>query len=282
MVQRRAVRRRRRPPADQERDRRTVAGGLAPRLVPGRARDLRHAVRARPGPEQAFAARRPLHRPRRRSAARRAGAHGAASPRVRGDEGARRASCWPRASGSPQRTPPDARPTAVFNGFLDRLRAVRVLDPACGSGNFLYVALQALKDLEREAILWGSLTFQDADAVPAGRPAGGPRDRAQLLRGRARPGVDLDRRDPVDAQQRLRLPARPDPAAARQHRDAATRSSHGRLGRTPSNPSGRAPTSSSATRRFSAASSCGRASATSTSRRCSRSTAVECQPKRTS
>ena len=32
--------------------------------------------------------------------------------------------------------------------FLERLAAFRVLDPACGSGNFLYLALHALKDLE--------------------------------------------------------------------------------------------------------------------------------------
>ncbi len=32
--------------------------------------------------------------------------------------------------------------------FLNRLRTFTVLDPACGSGNFLYFALQALKDLE--------------------------------------------------------------------------------------------------------------------------------------
>ena len=30
---------------------------------------------------------------------------------------------------------------------------MRVLDPACGSGNFLYLALQGLKDLERRAIV---------------------------------------------------------------------------------------------------------------------------------
>ncbi len=30
---------------------------------------------------------------------------------------------------------------AAFVGFLERLRAYRVLDPACGSGNFLYLAL---------------------------------------------------------------------------------------------------------------------------------------------
>ncbi len=34
--------------------------------------------------------------------------------------------------------------------FTERLATVRVLDPACGSGNFLYVALAALKDLEKE------------------------------------------------------------------------------------------------------------------------------------
>ena len=32
--------------------------------------------------------------------------------------------------------------------FVDRLRSFRVLDPACGSGNFLYLSLLALKDLE--------------------------------------------------------------------------------------------------------------------------------------
>ena len=35
-----------------------------------------------------------------------------------------------------------------LNTFLERLRKFTVLDPACGSGNFLYLALHALKDLE--------------------------------------------------------------------------------------------------------------------------------------
>ncbi|MFA7429495.1 MAG: class I SAM-dependent DNA methyltransferase [Rhodospirillaceae bacterium] len=39
----------------------------------------------------------------------------------------------------------------VYRAFLDRLRAFRVLDPACGSGNFLYLALLTLKDLEHRA-----------------------------------------------------------------------------------------------------------------------------------
>jgi len=68
------------------------------------------------------------------------------------------------------RTPSGKIPLAVFNAFLERLRAVRVLDPACGSGNFLYLALLALKDLEREAILWASLTLN----IPLQFPQIGP------------------------------------------------------------------------------------------------------------
>jgi type II restriction/modification system DNA methylase subunit YeeA len=41
----------------------------------------------------------------------------------------------------------------LFNRFLQRLAQVRVLDPACGSGNFLYLVLRGLKDLEHQAIL---------------------------------------------------------------------------------------------------------------------------------
>jgi type II restriction/modification system DNA methylase subunit YeeA len=40
-----------------------------------------------------------------------------------------------------------------YRAFLDRLRAFTVLDPACGSGNFLYVALRALKDLESRVMI---------------------------------------------------------------------------------------------------------------------------------
>ncbi len=43
-----------------------------------------------------------------------------------------------------------------FDGFQERLSSVRVLDPACGSGNFLYVAIQSLLDLEREVIVAAS------------------------------------------------------------------------------------------------------------------------------
>jgi type II restriction/modification system DNA methylase subunit YeeA len=37
--------------------------------------------------------------------------------------------------------------------YLDRLQKLRILDPACGSGNFLYLALQGVKDIENKANL---------------------------------------------------------------------------------------------------------------------------------
>jgi type II restriction/modification system DNA methylase subunit YeeA len=43
---------------------------------------------------------------------------------------------------------------SILHQFLARLQFVRVLDPACGSGNFLYVTLQKLKDLEKAVILY--------------------------------------------------------------------------------------------------------------------------------
>lgn len=42
---------------------------------------------------------------------------------------------------------------AAYHSFLARLRAFKVLDPACGSGNFLYVALLALKDIEHQVAI---------------------------------------------------------------------------------------------------------------------------------
>ena len=47
------------------------------------------------------------------------------------------------------------RPEAerILSEFLERLRAFTVLDPACGSGNFLYLALHVLKDLEHRVQL---------------------------------------------------------------------------------------------------------------------------------
>ena len=60
---------------------------------------------------------------------------------------------------------------AAWQAFLDRLRAVRVLDPACGSGNFLYVTLRLLKDLEFEAIRWGGERLGVTGEFPRVGPA---------------------------------------------------------------------------------------------------------------
>jgi type II restriction/modification system DNA methylase subunit YeeA len=46
-----------------------------------------------------------------------------------------------------------SRAEARLDSYLQRLDRVRILDPACGSGNFLYLALQSLKDLERRVIV---------------------------------------------------------------------------------------------------------------------------------
>lgn len=45
---------------------------------------------------------------------------------------------------------------SLIHQFLTRLQSVKILDPACGSGNFLYVTLQKLKDMEKEAILYST------------------------------------------------------------------------------------------------------------------------------
>jgi type II restriction/modification system DNA methylase subunit YeeA len=45
---------------------------------------------------------------------------------------------------------------AAVAAFLDRLLNIKILDPACGSGNFLYLALRGLKDLEGEVIAYGA------------------------------------------------------------------------------------------------------------------------------
>jgi hypothetical protein len=50
---------------------------------------------------------------------------------------------------------------ARLEAFLKKLRTIIVMDPACGSGNFLYVSLQMLLDLEKEVITFAvQLGFQ--------------------------------------------------------------------------------------------------------------------------
>ncbi|HWN42464.1 MAG TPA: DNA methyltransferase [Thermoanaerobaculia bacterium] len=57
----------------------------------------------------------------------------------------------------------------LIRRFWERLGQIKVLDPACGSGNFLYVTLQKLKDLEKEVIIYAM-----ACGFPAFIPHVGP------------------------------------------------------------------------------------------------------------
>ncbi len=58
---------------------------------------------------------------------------------------------------------------ALIRRFLISLQNLKVLDPACGSGNFLYVTLQKLKDLEKEVSL-----FAGRNGLHGFLPAVGP------------------------------------------------------------------------------------------------------------
>ena len=57
----------------------------------------------------------------------------------------------------------------LYQGFLHRLQQFRVLDPACGSGNFLLLSLLGLKDLEHQVI-----TEAEAMGLPRQFPMVGP------------------------------------------------------------------------------------------------------------
>lgn len=57
----------------------------------------------------------------------------------------------------------------MHTAFIERLKAFRVLDPACGSGNFLYLALLELKNIEHRANLEA-----EALGLPRAFPTLGP------------------------------------------------------------------------------------------------------------
>ena len=68
------------------------------------------------------------------------------------------------------RGPAKASPAqGLLNAFLKRLQEFTVLDPACGSGNFLYLALHALKDIEHRVQLEA-----EALGLQRGFPSVGP------------------------------------------------------------------------------------------------------------
>jgi len=75
---------------------------------------------------------------------------------------------WFNVRTSVQRLAEDGRPEAaraLVHGFHRRLCETRVLDPACGSGNFLYVALEMMKRLEGEVTALLSELGEDQTAL---------------------------------------------------------------------------------------------------------------------
>ena len=59
---------------------------------------------------------------------------------------------------------------AKLHGWMDELASIRILDPACGSGNFLYVALRLLLDLWQEAHIYSidhHLAYLDCKVSPS-------------------------------------------------------------------------------------------------------------------
>ena len=110
------------------------------------ARSFERALDPRP----ARAARRALHQRGRHQDAGRTGADGAAPPRME------RSSKRPRAQRSLQKQRQSRDRAKLPRAFHKKLAAITVLDPACGSGNFLYVSLQLLLDLEKEVITFAT------------------------------------------------------------------------------------------------------------------------------
>lgn len=64
----------------------------------------------------------------------------------------------------------------AYTAFMQRLVSFRVLDPACGSGNFLYLALKALRDVEKQF----SIESQDLGYPAALSILTGPRNIAGI------------------------------------------------------------------------------------------------------
>jgi hypothetical protein len=76
---------------------------------------------------------------------------------------------WEMATGAAKQRLQNRMEGQLFD-FTDRLAHVKVLDPAAGSGNFLYVALNALKDLEKEVLVYANgvgLTPPELGVSPA-------------------------------------------------------------------------------------------------------------------
>ena len=89
--------------------------------------------------------------------------------------------------------------------FHHKLCTMRVLDPACGTGNFLYVSLELMKRLEGEVLDALDALGENESKLPARRRDGEP---APVLRAGAQPTRSADRRP--GAVDRLPQVAAPD------------------------------------------------------------------------
>ena len=130
----------------------------------------------------------------------------------------RRAAARRRARTSPSASRPRApRPRRSATPSSTGCARLRILDPACGSGNFLYLALAGGQGhrIPRDPRM--------RDARPrhgraARRPGDSARHRDQPVRRRTRAHDDLDRRHPMAGEERHHPPPPADPAQARHDR----------------------------------------------------------------
>jgi MmeI, DNA-methyltransferase domain len=85
---------------------------------------------------------------------------------------------------------------ALRDMVLDRLASIRILDPACGSGNFLYLAFQGVKDIENRVVLGQSTRRRTCDrAAELLGPSGSQWKRA---------GANVSCRDAIEGMRRLK------------------------------------------------------------------------------
>ncbi|MCK7596664.1 N-6 DNA methylase [Microbulbifer sp. CAU 1566] len=63
------------------------------------------------------------------------------------------------------------RAQKVYNLFKAKIKSFKVLDPACGSGNFLYLSLKVLKDFEQKLNIYGEAAFKLTQSIPEISPA---------------------------------------------------------------------------------------------------------------
>ncbi len=76
-----------------------------------------------------------------------------------------------RSAGTPRtRAAADRAIHKALQDFVHRLASIRILDPACGSGNFLYVAIQQLLNLEKEVITFAARPDISLPLLPQVRP----------------------------------------------------------------------------------------------------------------